>query len=123
MLDVLDIAELVALLNVVPHVRDRVLVGVIQILVHHAQLIHVDTSATETVVMIVAVARVPVYVVITALAVALDQLWHLIIVVAVHAVPATQLVLQEIVELLKKIVLRVVKNALVNAQTVPMVVI
>ena len=123
MLDVLDIAELVALLNVVPHVRDRVLVGVIQILVHHAQLIHVDTSATETVVMIVAVARVLVYVVITALAVALDQLWHLIIVVAVHAVPATQLVLQEIVELLKKIVLRVVKNALVNAQTVPMVVI
>lgn len=123
MLDVLDIAELVALLNVVPHVRDRVLVGVIQILVHHAQLIHVDTSATETVVMIVAVARVPVYVVITALAVALDQLWHLIIVVAVHAVPVTQLVLQEIVELLKKIVLRVVKNALVNAQTVPMVVI
>ena len=122
MLDVLDIAELVALLNVVPHVRDRVLVGVIQILVHHAQLIHVDTSATETVVMIVAVARVPVYVVITALAVALDQLWHLIIVVVAHAVPATQLVLQEIVELLKKIVLRVVKNALVNAQTVPMVV-
>ena len=123
MLDVLDIAELVALLNVVPHVRDRVLVGVIQILVHHAQLIHVDTSATETVVMIVAVARVPVYVVITALAVALDQLWHLIIVVVVHVVPVTQLVLQEIVELLKKIVLRVVKNALVNVQTVPMVVI
>ena len=123
MLDVLDIAELVALPNVVPHVRDRVLVGVIQILVHHAQLIHVDTSATETVVMIVAVARVLVYVVITALAVALDQLWHLIIVVAVHAVPATQLVLQEIVELLKKTALLVVKNALVNVQTVPMVVI
>ena len=123
MLDVLDIAELVALLNVVPHVRDRVLVGVIQILVHHAQLIHVDTSATETVVMIVAVARVPVYVVITALAVALDQLRHLIIVVVVHVVPVTQLVLQEIVELLKKTVLLVVKNALVNAQTVPMVVI
>lgn len=122
MLDVLDIAELVALHHVVQHVRDRVQVGVIQTLAHHVQLVRVAFNVMETAHMIAEAARVLAYVVITALVVALDLLQHLTIVGAVHVVHVTQLVLQEIVELLKKIVLRVVKNALVNAQTVPMVV-